>query len=72
MPRNPNQGEERNEYASFCIEYMINHDEYPNTKKGRSQAAGQCYSLYDEWRKKQKIGFDRSTILMGGTVFNEI
>ena len=54
MPRNPNPGEERNEYASFCIKYMIDHGEYPNTEKGREIAAGHCYSIYDEWKKKNR------------------
>jgi len=54
LPRNPNSDESRNEYTSFCIKWMIDNKEYPNTEEGRKQAAGHCYSIYDEWKKKQK------------------
>lgn len=32
---------------------MIDNGEYPNTDKGRSQAAGHCYSLYDKTKQSR-------------------
>jgi len=55
IPRKPNPGESRDDYTSFCIKYMIDNKEYPNTEEGRKQAAGHCYSIYDEWKKSKNM-----------------
>jgi len=51
MPRGPKKNEPQDEYISFCIKYMIDNKEYPNTEQGRKQAAGHCYSL---WRRSKQ------------------
>lgn len=48
MPRKPKDDESRDEYIPFCISWMIENGEYPNTEKGRAQAAAHCHSIYDE------------------------
>jgi hypothetical protein len=53
MPK-PRKGENRQDFANRCIPYLIREGKHPNTKKGRKQAAGECYGIYDNWKKKQK------------------
>ena len=71
MPRNPKAGESQSEYVSYCIKYMIDHGEYPNTKKGREEAAGQCYSRYRN-RGKHEDMREKITLCASMSVANLI
>ena len=55
----PNKGESRNDFASRCISVVMKQEKrFPNTPEGRKKAAGRCYGIYDNWKKKPSSSED--------------
>lgn len=50
----PKAGESRDDFASRCISAKIKEGKHPNTPEGRKKAAGECYGIYDGWKKKKR------------------
>lgn len=49
MPGPPEKGESKKHWISKCIAIVMNEDK----GKTPSQAAGQCYGMYSEYKKKE-------------------
>lgn len=48
MPRNPQNDEERSDYISYCVKFLIDEG------KGQKEALGQCYSRWKEHLKDKR------------------
>ncbi|MFA5377534.1 MAG: hypothetical protein WC455_17415 [Dehalococcoidia bacterium] len=46
----PNKNESRQDFVSRCVSVLKHED----PERPTNECLGQCYGMYDSWKKKQK------------------